>query len=104
MLWLTCCFTQYIYAALIMKGGFKVEIQVCIGSACHVKGSYDIINELNSLISENQLTSSVKVQVAFCLGVCKEGVTIKVGERLVTGVSMSNVRQVFDTYVIGGAI
>ena len=81
-----------------------MNIQVCIGSSCHVKGSYDVMNEINSLIAENHLEDTVKVQVAFCLGVCRDGVTIKIGEKIVTGVSINNVRQVFCTHVLGGDI
>lgn len=77
-----------------------MNIQVCAGSACHMKGSYNIINELNGLITENHLEDVVRVQIAFCLGRCRDGVTIKVGENIITGVSVQNVRQVFTTHVI----
>lgn len=87
-----------------MEGGSKMNIQVCIGSSCHVKGSYDVMNALSSLVIENNMEDSVKVQVAFCLGVCKDGVTIKMAEKIITGVSINNVRQVFCTHVLGGEI
>ena len=38
------------------------DIQVCIGSVCHLKGSYEIINKLNSLIAENDLKDKLKVK------------------------------------------
>ena len=28
-------------------------INVCIGSACHLKGSYNIVSELQEMIEEN---------------------------------------------------
>jgi NADH:ubiquinone oxidoreductase subunit E len=77
-----------------------VDILVCIGSSCHVRGSYKIMNELKAMITEKNLDSQVQVQVAFCLGYCRDGVTIKVDEQLVTGVTKENLTQVFDKYVL----
>jgi NADH:ubiquinone oxidoreductase subunit E len=77
-----------------------VDILVCIGSSCHVRGSYKIMNELNAMITEKNLDSKVQVQAAFCLGYCRAGVTIKVNEQLVTGVTKENLTQVFDKYIL----
>jgi NADH:ubiquinone oxidoreductase subunit E len=77
-----------------------VDILVCIGSSCHVRGSYKIMSELKAMITEKNLDSQVQVQVAFCLGYCRDGVTIKVNEQLVTGVTKENLTQVFDKYVL----
>lgn len=59
-----------------------MEIQVCIGSVCHLKGSYEIINRLETLIDENQLGDRVKIKAAFCLGQCVGAVCVKVGEEM----------------------
>ena len=56
------------------------DIQVCIGSVCHLKGSYDIINKLNKLITENGLNDKYKVKATFCLGNCTGAVCVKLGE------------------------
>jgi NADH:ubiquinone oxidoreductase subunit E len=77
-----------------------VDILVCIGSSCHVRGSYKIMSELKAMITEKDLDTKVQVQAAFCLGYCREGVTIKVDEQLVTGVTKENLTQVFDKYVL----
>ncbi|MBU3129888.1 (2Fe-2S) ferredoxin domain-containing protein [Clostridium tagluense] len=77
-----------------------MDILVCIGSSCHVRGSYSIMNELKSMITEKHLDSEVYVKPAFCLGYCKLGVTIKVDEQLVTGVTKENLTEVFDKYVL----
>lgn len=81
-----------------------MDIQVCIGSSCHVKGSYGVMSEFRALVAEKHLEDVVKVQIAFCLGICKDGVTIKIGENIITGVSKDNVQQVFKKYVLGGAV
>lgn len=53
------------------------NIRVCIGSGCHIKGSYDIINQLKRYISLYQLTGEVEIKGAFCFGKCGNGVTVE---------------------------
>jgi NADH:ubiquinone oxidoreductase subunit E len=77
-----------------------MDILVCIGSSCHARGSYKIMNELKAMITEKDLDSQVQIKVAFCLGYCRAGVTIKVDEQLVTGVTKENLTEVFDKYVL----
>lgn len=77
-----------------------MEIKVCVGSSCHLRGSYDIINLMKSAIAANQLDAEVELGAAFCLGKCTSGVTVKIGEQVVTGVSKENFNEVFDKYVL----
>lgn len=75
-------------------------IQVCVGSSCHVKGSYFVKTKFEELIKEYQLEDKVQVQIAFCLGQCRNGVSIKVDDDLVLGVSPDNAQEVFRTRVL----
>jgi len=77
-----------------------MDIVVCIGSSCHVRGSYEIMNNLKLMVNEKKLYNQVEVKAAFCLGYCKSGVTIKIGEQLVTGVTKDNLSEVFNKYII----
>lgn len=45
-----------------------MEIYVCIGSSCHLKGSYNIINAFKELIAEYKLEDRVSLNASFCLG------------------------------------
>lgn len=77
-----------------------MEIYVCIGSSCHLKGSYDIISGFQKLIADNHLEDRVELNAAFCLGNCTNGVTIKVNDRIVSGVSKDNLEGIFNDYVL----
>lgn len=55
-----------------------MKITVCIGSACHLKGSAQIVEQLKKLIATNQLEDKVELAGAFCMGRCSEGVSISV--------------------------
>ena len=77
-----------------------MEIYVCIGSSCHLKGSYDIINSFKKLIADHGLEEKVSLNASFCLGHCQNGVTIKIGEQIVTGLNPQNVEQIFNDMVL----
>lgn len=58
-----------------------MNIYVCVGSSCHLKGSYQIIELMKKALEDNGLTDQVNLSAAFCLGKCTHGVTIKVMTR-----------------------
>ena len=45
-----------------------MKICVCVGSSCHLKGSYDIINLMKAALEKYGLTDTVDLSAAFCLG------------------------------------
>ncbi len=53
-------------------------IEVCIGSACHLKGSYDVISEFQRQIEEKKLEDMITLKGAFCLGNCTESVAMRI--------------------------
>ena len=38
-----------------------MKITVCIGSSCHIKGSRQVVTQLQSLIAENNLGDQVEL-------------------------------------------
>jgi len=78
-----------------------MNIYVCVGSSCHLKGSYQIIRLMKEHLAKNGLADKVNLSAAFCLGKCTDGVTIKVDDRIVCGVSPENFTDIFDKYVLG---
>jgi NADH:ubiquinone oxidoreductase subunit E len=79
-----------------------VTIQVCVGSACHLKGSYDVIKSIQKLIAAYEVDKKVELKGAFCLGHCTEGVSVKVNEEeIVFSVNETNVEEFFKVQVLG---
>ena len=76
-----------------------MDIYVCIGSSCHLKGSYHIISALKEEIAENQLEDKVSLNASFCLGHCEEGVSMRIDDEIVTGFTPENVRDRFRTLI-----
>lgn len=56
-----------------------LKVTVCIGSSCHIKGSRQVVGELQDLIEKNNLQGKVELAGTFCMGRCQEGVCVTVG-------------------------
>ena len=55
-----------------------MKITVCIGSSCHIKGSRQVVEQLQKLIAENNIADKVDLGGTFCLGNCQKGVCVMV--------------------------
>lgn len=55
-----------------------MKVTVCIGSSCHVKGSRQVVEQLQYLINENNLGDKVDLGGTFCMGKCQQGVCVTV--------------------------
>ncbi|MGV8905858.1 MAG: (2Fe-2S) ferredoxin domain-containing protein [Acetobacterium sp.] len=75
-------------------------ISICIGSACHVKGSYYVVKALNHLIAEQGLKDDIELVGSFCMGKCTDGVAVQCDD-VIYSVSMDNVKEIFEKIVRG---
>ena len=57
-----------------------MKITVCIGSSCHIKGSRQVVERLQYLISQNGLDDKVELSGTFCMGKCQHGVCVTVDD------------------------
>ncbi len=55
-----------------------MKVTVCIGSSCHLKGSRQVVEGLQTLIAENGLKEKVELGGTFCMGNCQNGVCVTV--------------------------
>jgi NADH:ubiquinone oxidoreductase subunit E len=77
-----------------------LELNVCIGSSCHIKGSYNVIQTFQQLIEEKSLHDQINFKSNFCMLQCQHGgvaVTIN-GER--HQVSAESAREFFNIQVV----
>lgn len=59
-----------------------MKVTICIGSSCHLKGSRNVIDSLQSLIALNNLQDKVELCGAFCMKNCVNGVSVKIGDEI----------------------
>ena len=57
-----------------------LKITVCIGSSCHIKGSRQVVEQLQYLISEKNLGDKVELGGTFCMGNCQKGVCVSMND------------------------
>ncbi len=80
-----------------MKNGVKLlkEVTVCVGSSCHLKGSYQVVKSYEQLIKEHQLEDRLKLKASFCQGKCQGGVAVTFDGEYLPDVTIANCKQVF---------
>ena len=75
-------------------------LAVCVGSSCHLLGSYAVIRRLQQLLEEHQLTDGVELKASFCLGQCQAGVTVCYEGTLYTALTEENIDAFFYRHVL----
>ena len=55
-----------------------MKVTVCIGSSCHIKGSRQVVEQLQYLIAANNLGDKVELGGTFCMVKCQQGVCVTV--------------------------
>lgn len=74
-------------------------INVCVGSSCHLKGSYEVVETLKRLIAEQNLGDKIELKASFCLGNCSNGVSMKVDDEFVQNANPENIEQIFNEQI-----
>ena len=72
-----------------------MKVTVCIGSSCHIKGSRQVVEQLQYLIGENNLGDKVELGGTFCMGKCQQGVCVTVDDTFYS-VTPENVEEFFE--------
>ena len=77
-------------------------VQICVGSSCHLKGSQEIIELMQSAVAERHLENEITLAGSFCSGKCnRTGVTVTVDDEVFTGVNRESFKEFFETHVMG---
>ena len=76
-----------------------MKITVCIGSSCHIKGSRQVVEQLQYLISETGIGDKVELSGTFCMGKCQQGVCVTVDDAFYS-VSPDTVKDFFNENIL----
>ncbi len=76
------------------------QLSVCIGSACHLKGAYNVISTFQHLIETHNLHDKIAFSAKFCTKEChKPGVAVALnGEKSV--IAAEQARKFFQEQVL----
>lgn len=78
------------------------HIQVCRGTACHVKGSAKVLEaiqrELKIAAGETTRDGLFSIEVVACIGACGLAPVISINGEFYAGVTPESVRKIIDSY------
>ncbi|HOJ89245.1 MAG TPA: NAD(P)H-dependent oxidoreductase subunit E [Pseudothermotoga sp.] len=66
-------------------------VKVCMGSSCHLKDSYRIVQKLEQM---KQKYPDIVIYGSLCFGNCSEGVCVEIDGKLHKQVSPKNIEQI----------
>lgn len=75
-----------------------MKVTICIGSSCHIKGSRSVVEQIQYLISENDLGDKVELGGTFCMGNCQKGVCVNVDDEFFS-VTPDTVKEFFENNI-----
>lgn len=76
-----------------------MKVTVCIGSSCHIKGSRQVVEQLQHLIGANNIDDKVELSGTFCMGKCQQGVCVTVDDNFYS-VTPESVDEFFKNEVL----
>ncbi|MCI8268721.1 MAG: (2Fe-2S) ferredoxin domain-containing protein [Lachnospiraceae bacterium] len=77
-----------------------MRVSICIGSACHLRGSREIIQKLQTLVKANNVSDKVDLNGAFCSGNCVNGVCVTIDGELFS-LSPETTEEFFNKEIMG---
>ena len=75
-------------------------VTICIGSACHLKGSREIIQQMQELVKAHGVSDKVDLNGAFCSGNCVNGVCVTVDGTL-HSLKPEDTNEFFEKEILG---
>ena len=78
-----------------------MNIQICVGSSCHLKGSEQVVHLFQKAIEERNLADKITLAGSFCIGRCnREGVTVQIDDEIITGVTPETFDRFFENEIL----
>lgn len=78
----------------------KETLYLCMGSACHQLGVYEVLPQIQALLSQYQLEEIIELKGSFCLEACSSGIVMKFQEKLFIGINPENVEEKFTQDIL----
>lgn len=74
----------------------KLDVSVCVGTSCMVRGSQDLLHSLIDYIEERGLQNAVDIRATFCFEQCDRGPTISVGGTVIEKCTFEKAQKALD--------
>lgn len=78
----------------------KENLYLCMGSACHQLGVYEVLPQLQELIVRYELQDKIELKGSFCLETCSVGIVMKFKEKVFTQINPENIESKFSEEIL----
>ena len=79
-----------------------MNVLICVGSSCHLKGAPELVELFQKAIGENHLEGLVTLSGSFCTGQCNRvGVTVTVDDEVFPGITKESFKDFFNDKILG---
>jgi len=77
-----------------------VQVKVCVGSSCHIRGGAQTLKTIKSLIERHGLSRDVSLAADLCLDNCLQAPNVVVDGTIYGGVTPEKAEQFFTEHVL----
>jgi NADH:ubiquinone oxidoreductase subunit E len=78
----------------------KENLYLCMGSACHQLGVYEVLPQLQNLIKDHDLEDKIELKGSFCLETCSYGIVMKFQDTHILNINPQNVEEKFTGEIL----
>ena len=78
----------------------KENLYLCMGSACHQLGVYEVLPKLQALISKYDIHNKIELKGCFCLETCSSGIVMKFKDQFFINISPQNLEAKFTKEIL----
>lgn len=71
----------------------KVEVDVCFGTGCFLKGAQGLLRQVLEYIRKKNLSNTVEIKASFCFEKCDRGPMVKVGGEVMERCTFEKVKE-----------
>lgn len=83
-------------------GAERVQVKVCVGTSCMVRGSQKVLRELVEHVGEAHLEDRVDIEATFCFEACDKGPTVTIAGRTINRCSPAEAVRALDEALKNG--
>ncbi|HPR56604.1 MAG TPA: [FeFe] hydrogenase, group A [Deltaproteobacteria bacterium] len=77
-----------------------IDVGVCIGTNCYLKGSWRLLEGLSADLKRRGLSERFRIKARFCTGQCAGGPNVVVGGKIIGPVDTGDVAGFIDTHLV----
>lgn len=78
-----------------------MEIKICVGSSCHLRGSQKLVEQFHEVIAKNELQNKITLVGSFCTGMCnRDDASITIDDKIYTGITPESFNAFFDENIM----